>query len=459
MTRRAPARILFSAGASSAGKSTISSLFTLWARQEGLQPAAFKAGPDFIDAQYLGAAAGREAWNLDSWMTRGRVGLLRSFERGSRNAGMAVIEGVMGLLDGKKGAPLGRHSSAELAYELKCPVVLILGARKAGVTLGALALGLRKAAPKVDIRGVILNQVSGERHAQLIVPAIKKLSGLPVLGWLPEIPELKLAERHLGLTALSEVGPWQARLEAALVKARASINFMSLARIAQEASPISLLVPKPAQRAVALRIAYAWDAAFHFYYPENLRLLESLGVKLLPFSPLKDKALPQGSVGLYLGGGFPESFASNLARNYPMKKAIKKAITAGMPCRAECGGLIYLSKRLRLLSGDRHSMVGVLNGETHMTTGLRHFGYTEVTRGKDQPRLRGHEFHHSEFIPAASLATRWTLRQSGKAARREGYVVHGGLATYLHAHWGACPQDACDFVTQCHVWQSRRGEK
>jgi len=449
-------RLLIAAPGSSSGKTTLTLLTAAWARSRGLDVRGFKAGPDFIDPQYLGALIGRPVPSLDPWFLP-PAKLRRHFTRWGAGADLALVEGVMGLYDGKRDTPFGRYSSAELARTLDLPVLLVLNARKAGPSLAAQALGLRKADPRLRFCGVVLNFASGAKGAAPIAAAIKKLTGLPTFGWLPALKGLDLPERHLGLTAPSELALWQERLREALPEAERSLDFKALLRAAQGARPWPQAAATEPRRAQGpkFRLAVARDEAFHFYYPENLRLWEDLGAELAFFSPLRDPRLPEGARGLLLGGGFPESFGAALAANTALKTEVRLALGNGLPVWAECGGLMWLCEHLIDAEAKSHAMVGALAATVRMGAKLRNFGYTEArpSPGRAWPqgafKLKGHEFHHSSLEARVPLAGAWTLSQSGRAARTEGWKLKRGVATYFHAYLPSDPSAAKAFAELC----------
>jgi cobyrinic acid a,c-diamide synthase len=451
-------QVLISAPGSSHGKTVFTLLLLAWARRQGLQPRAFKAGPDFIDPQYLAAVSGQAAPSLDPWFL-GAPAMRRHFEAWSAGAGIAVVEGVMGLYDGKRDEPFGAYSSASVARRLDLPVLLVLNARKAGPTLATQVLGLQKADSKLKIAGVILNQAASAKTFEMLAPVIRKLCGVPVLGWMPTLPTLALPERHLGLAAPSELKSWQAMLEGALAHVAPTVDFAGILKALKPYArkPTALkAAPKPK---APFTLAVARDKAFHFYYPESLALLESLGAKLVFFSPLDDVRLPKGAQGLLIGGGFPEIFGQALAANTPMLKHAKQAIGAGLPTWAECGGLMWLAENLVDLEGKEHRLVGALKASTSMTPRLQHFGYTQAKVGAGHaffPRdlvLRGHEFHHSQWQARGAVTSTWTLEQSGRASRPEGWRLPQGLATYFHSYLPASPLAARRFADVCRNHQ------
>ena len=446
-------QVLIAAPGSSHGKTTLTLLLLAWARRQGLRARAFKAGPDFIDPQYLAAVSAQAAPSLDPWFL-GPAAMRKHFQTWAAGSELCVVEGVMGLFDGKRGEPFGAYSSATVAQRLDLPILLVLNARKAGPTLATQVLGLQKAGPKLRFAGVVLNQVASAKSVEILAPAIRELCGLPVLGYLPALPALALPERHLGLAAPSELRHWQSALEAALVEAEKSLDFGALYKaLAVKEVP---KVADPATRAAKrFKLAVAKDEAFHFYYPENLALLEGLGADLQFFSPLKSKRLPLGSQGLLLGGGFPELFGRRLAANKTLLKATKAASAAALPTWAECGGLMWLAQDLVDLKGKQHALVGALPATTRMTERLQHFGYTSAHVGKGHPflkrgqLLKGHEFHHSQWEPQGPLKSTWDLAQSGRASRPEGWRLPQGIATYFHSYYPAAPEAARSFAALC----------
>jgi cobyrinic acid a,c-diamide synthase len=462
------ARLIIAAPASSSGKTLLSLALCAWAKEQGLAPAAFKAGPDFIDSQYLGLAADREADNLDSWMM-GEPGCQQVFERASAGAGLAVIESAMGLYDGKRNAGFGSHSAASLGLCLDAPVLLVLNARKAGPTLAATVLGLKAVEPRLRFLGVVLNFCSGQQHADLLAKAILDLTGLASFGWLPDLPSLRLPERHLGLTAMSEAGDWLKALQGQLPKMAETLRFsaiMAAAKAQARALPENLAPASAPPALPRVRLGVAKDEAFHFYYPENLRLLQAAGAELVFFSPLHDARLPQGCQGLLLGGGFPEMFGQALSGNTCLLAELRSAISAGMPCWAECGGLMLLARELVDLQGQAWPMAGALNARVKMGSKLSHFGYCQVQALADTLPLgaavtaRGHEFHHStlEWLGPEAKAG-WLIKQEGKPDRPEGWLLPNGIATYAHLHLASCPGAAARLVARAREFAQAAGVK
>jgi cobyrinic acid a,c-diamide synthase len=453
------ARLLVSAPGSSSGKSLLSMLLLVWARERGLKPAAFKCGPDYLDTQYLEACAQKPAHNLDSWMMGSEAAVQEVFHYGALHSSLAVVEGAMGLLDGRRGAAFGQDSTLSVAQAIQAPVVLVADARKAGVSLAASLAGVARAAGAGVVQGVVLNRPSGKQHAALLKKAILEHAGLPCLGWLPNEPGISIPERHLGLQALSETADLPGKILAALPQLGLTLDFEGLLALARSAPELpSVALPLKASGPGKARIAVAKDAAFHFYYHDNLRRLEAAGAELAFFSPLKDACLPEGCSGLLIGGGFPESFAPALAQNEPLKQAVRDALKAGMPYWAECGGLMWLCQSLEDLEGRAWPMVGWLMAKAAMQPKLQGFGYRQARALSNnglylaESWARGHEFHHSklEWIETGSAQPAWQLAHpDDRRVSEEGYKKGQGIATYLHMHFASQPQAPLRFVQAC----------
>ncbi|WP_243027021.1 cobyrinate a,c-diamide synthase [Thermus albus] len=435
-------RLVLAAPHSGAGKTTVALALIGALGERGLRVQPFKVGPDYMDpthlghgrSPYIGAASGRKVYNLDGFFLDGE-GLLALFQHGARGADLALVEGVMGLFDGKD--PWGKvGSTAQVAKLLQAPVVLVVDASAMAGSIAPLAEGFRRFDPEVRVVGVFANRVGGVRHAELLREALVRV-GLPLLGWLPQDPALEIPERHLGLVLAGEVEP---PLKA-LVQA-ATLDLEGLLRLAQEAEPLPQVPPfLPESHPPQVAVAYAWDQAFRFYYPEGLELLQALGAELIPFSPLQDPALPKAQA-LLLGGGYPELFAQELAQNQPLLEAIR-----GFPgpVVAECGGYIYLSRGLWI--GDRFfPMVGLVPGEARMGQGPV-LGYREVEALRGNPLaqkgevLKGHEFHYARMEPSMSPAWR---RVGGQGV--EGYTDGRILGSFVHLYLPARPEGARRFL-------------
>ncbi len=442
------------APSSGCGKTTITLGLLAALARRGLAVAPFKVGPDFIDPGHHARACGRTSRNLDGWMC-GEEGVRSAFGRGSAGADLALIEGVMGLFDGAAGDSES-GSTAEVAKWLGSPVLLVVDARAQARSAAALVQGFANFDPALRFAGVIFNRVGSPGHAQMLREAVVSVPGLPpVLGCLPRSEELALPERHLGLVTAEDAGRDAGYFAALADWVEAHVDLDGLLRVATPHPPCGHPLPggegNQAKENTPVRIAVARDAAFCFYYPENLELLEAAGAQLVFFSPLRDARLPEGIQGLYLGGGYPELHAPALAANAPLRRQLRELATAGLPVYAECGGLMYLSEAI-----DGQPMVGVFPGQARMLPRRRALGYREVELVADTPlgpvgtRARGHEFHYSdlELPPRIPRCYRLTRRR-GEEAGSEGYRLGNVLGSYVHLHFGSNPQLPVNFVDFC----------
>jgi len=444
-------RLVVAGASSGSGKTTVAVALMRALRARGLAVAPFKCGPDYLDPSYHARAAGRPSHNLDGWMME-RDASLSTFARCARDADVAVIEGVMGLYDGA--SPTGEEgSTAEMAKWLAAPVLAVIDASGMARTVAALARGLAQFDPGLRLAGIVCNRVGSRGHLQLLREA---LGAPPVLGGLPSRADLAFPERHLGLrTADLSVLP-EASLDAWGMAAAEWLDLDAILAVARSAPPLTTsgtVRGRTAPGSERCRIGIAFDEAFHFYYQDNLSRLESLGARLVRFSPLHDRALPDVH-GLYLGGGYPEEHAATLSSNASMRDAIRAFAAAGGPVYAECGGLMALCDAIRTRDGADHPMVGLLPGVAVMKDRLAALGYVEVeTRiptllGPAGLRMRGHQFRYSELTGVPDdLARAYGLHlPRGGEPALEGYARGSILASYVHAHWASCPEAAAGFV-------------
>lgn len=394
-------RILLTAPSSGSGKTLVTCGILQAFRERGLDIVSFKCGPDYIDPMFHGQVIGTRSRNLDTFFTDPeRTRYL--FTKNAQNCDLAVIEGVMGYYDGLGGVRT-EGSTYEVARVLDAPVILIVNARGASLSLLALIRGFLEFRKDSYIRGVILNQVSPMIYGQL-KPLIESELGIQVLGYVPKVPELSLESRHLGLKLPEEVEELREKLRKLASILEETLELDAIWKLAKESEPVQAeapLLPRREERR-RLRIGVAQDAAFCFTYLDNLELLEELGAELVPFSPMMDEKLPEGLQGLILSGGYPELHAEALGKNQSMRRAVKDAIEGGMPCIAECGGFLYLHRELEGMDGMRWPMAGVIDAEAYRTDRLGRFGYITLEAREDQllgkagMKIRGHEFHYWE---------------------------------------------------------------
>ena len=429
---------------SGVGKTSISIALMSYFKQIGYQVQPFKVGPDYIDPSYHSYVTGRKSRNLDSWLlSEDKVKEL--FNKASYNADIAIVEGVMGLFDGFGGtSELG--STAHIAKILNLPVILIINGSSMSRSAAALVKGFKDLDPKVNVAGVILNQVGSEGHGNLLREAIESLVGIPVLGILQKGSLISLPSRHLGLIPMSERQNLHGDFQKLGLIIKDRIEIRSLLEIAAEIDSSQIInesFNKPSKpKFKGLRVAVAQDEAFSFYYEDNLEYLRDNGVELEFFSPIHDSKLPSAD-GYIFGGGFPELYLDALANNLDMKSAIHKANKAKRPIYAECGGFMYLTEAIVNFEGKEYPMVGLLPGKCAMQKKRAALGYYQGKALKDNllmkagDRVRGHEFHYS--IHLGEEVERDYAFQLGKNpkdfTRLEGYASDNILASYLHLHW------------------------
>lgn len=447
-------RLLIAGPMSGSGKTTLTAGLIAALAARGLRVAPFKCGPDYIDPSYHALAAGRPCANLDAWMVPAEQ-IAGIVARRASGADLALVEGVMGLFDGHGGGDEG--SSAHIARLTATPVVVVLSVRSMARTAAALVTGLRDFDPRVRVAGVILNHVSGPGHARMVRRAIEEETGLPVLGALAREEAIALPERHLGLVPTAEPGRWRAWLAEVRARVEAGIDLdrlLALAGTAPALPPAPEQPRPPAAPGEGPVVAVARDEAFSFLYEENLDMLRAAGARLAFFSPLRDRALPDGAGAVYLCGGFPELYAAELAANGALLAALRGAAGAGLPVYAECGGLMYLTEAVVDAAGVAHPMAGLLPGRSAMTARVT-LGYRTVRALEDSwlwragETARGHEFHYSAW-EGRPAATPWLYERLPDARRPEaspeGARAGSVLASYVHLHFLAAPRLAGRFV-------------
>jgi len=453
-TKRTPSAFVVAGAASSSGKTVMTLGFMEALRRRGLVVQPFKAGPDFIDPGHHAALLKRPSYNLDGWMM-GEKGVRDTFYRNIKSSDIGVVEGVMGLFDGKDGE---EGSTAELSKFLKLPVILVLDASKTSRSIGAAVLGFESFDPKVDMRWVIFNKTGSPAHCKALKDAVRPDSKIKVLGCIPRDETLKIPSRHLGLVTTEDIskGAWGrlVRRSAKIIEENIDVDgFLRDLRRRGKVRPPDRPTPVRAARH-AVRIAVAKDRAFCFYYKENLEALESLGARLVYFSPLKDKSLPKSINGIYIGGGYPELYGPELQTNITLRKEIKALAKKGTPIFAECGGLMYLGKNITDKEGVRYELCGVFPWTTRMLTRRKALGYREVSVSPCPVLpgggvIRGHEYHYSEISRTSGVKNIFSFRDRDGKIVREGYLYKNTLASYVHVHFASNPAFAEGFVRMC----------
>ena len=440
-------RIMIAAPASGSGKTLFTCALLRLLERKGIRAAAFKCGPDFIDPMFHKKVLGTLSRNLDLYMA-GEEGVRRSFAAGCAGAEIAVIEGVMGYFDGT-GASGMEGSSYELATVLQTPVLLTADVRGMSRSAAAMIKGFTDYGEQKMICGAFLNRTSAVT-AERIEGWLAKEAGIPVLGFFPADDELRLESRHLGLVEPEEIPDLQQKIDHAADILEVTLNLEALFMAAGGAPALQVETGNPEEReGSSVTVAVAQDEAFSFYYEDNLELLEELGAKIVYFSPLHDRELPEAD-GLLIGGGYPELKAGELAANTGILASIRRAADSGMPILAECGGFQYLQEELVDKEGTAHRMCGVLKGSSRMTDKLVRFGYVEVSGeglyfGTGRT-IRGHEFHYSDSTENGSACK--AVKPGGKSW--DCMVVQGRIAAgYPHLYYRSCPAFAESFVIEC----------
>ena len=461
---------LIAAPQSGSGKTTVSLAVMAALARRGMAVAPFKCGPDFIDPGYHRLVTGRPSINLDAWMCQ--ESFVRStFRFHTESANVAIIEGAMGLFDGIGGEAMN-GSSARIAAITGAPVVLVVNARGMAASAAALVDGFARFDPQVQVKGVIFNNTGSGSHGELLREALARYCpGISCVGAVPRDEALMIPSRHLGLVT-AEDNPLPVEFVTRLADmAESCLDLDTLAGLQLPPCPPFIGGERPVFHKAdppvcetgrrgglsPVRIAVARDAAFCFCYPDNLRLLQDAGAEVVPFSPLKDGALPPDIAGIYLPGGYPELHAGELAANLAMKESVCAAIRADMPVYAECGGFIYLTEGMA--TGEGFS--GVFPVRTRMLPKRKALGYRQVELCRDAilgtggQLIRGHEFHYSEpdELPA-SVARIYRVSRRGEVLGSEGYQVRNCLASYIHLHFGSNPAVAPAFVSACTRWRS-----
>ena len=435
--------IVIAGTTSGVGKTTVSMGIMHKLAECGYKVQPFKIGPDFIDPCYHTFVTGRQSRNLDLWLM-GKKGVLECFDRNSWDADLSVIEGVMGLFDGISGKR-NFGSTAHISKILDASVILVVDAAKTSHSIAAMILGYTKLDPRLNVAGIIINNVASQKHSSMILEALSIQVKKKLLGIIYRNEEIRSVERYLGLIPPIEI------------KGKAKNAILNCAKyVADQINLDSILSLKSSkrnqstsyrllkdEREPVCKVAVAFDESFNFYYYDNLSSLRKNGVSLVFFSPIKDRSIPINVDGLLIGGGFPEILAQRLEINNSMKKSIHKSIVNGMPTLAECGGLMYLTKAIndnRRKNQGRYSMVGIFDTETSMTNRVT-IGYTQAQGSGELmgriSNIHGHEFHYSELVNISSDSQFSFDMQRGRGinGKYDGLTFNTCVASYMHLHF------------------------
>ena len=442
-------RLVIAGTQSGAGKTTIATALMAALARRGIRVQPFKAGPDFIDPSFHRVACGRVSRNLDGWMLT-REQNLEIFLRACANAEIAIVEGVMGLFDGRD-AVSDAGSTAEMAKWLAAPVLLIVDASAMARSAAAIVRGFEDFDRQLRIAGVLFNRVAGARHYEFLRAAVERNCRATPLGFLTTHDAIRFPDRHLGLVMAQE---WldDARIVELAQWIERHVDLDLLIDLARSAPPVAFEAPKDFLHAgERVRIGVARDRAFCFYYQDNLDLLEACGCEIVEFSPMNDADLPANLDGLYLGGGYPELHGAQLSANRRMLESIGDFARSGAPVYAECGGFMYLTEAIVDADGIEHPMAGIFPTRARMQPRLAALGYLEIEQVSDDAwlergeRARGHEFRYSTI----DEMPREIPRRYKIGERAEGFQCGSVLASYVHLHFASCPGFARRFAAAC----------
>ncbi len=431
-------QFLLAAPRSGSGKTTMTCALLMALKRRGYAPCAFKSGPDYIDPMFHRAVLGVESRSLDLFFSAPET-VRTLYAKGAAGHGAAVCEGAMGFYDGLGGVS-DRASAWHLADTLGLPVLLVVEPKGQSLTLAAELKGLNSFRTPSHIAGILLNNCTARMHA-LLAPMLEKETGLPVLGFLPKLPEAVIGSRHLGLYTAAEVENLQQKLALLADAAEEHIDWPRLLALCEKEPPA--LPVQPETPPARVRIAVAQDEAFCFTYAETLEAFRDAGAEVVFFSPLRDTALPENIGGLYLPGGYPELHARELSENTSLLREIKQKIESGLPTAAECGGFLYLGQSLTDAEGQSWPMAGVLPGEAKDAGRLVRFGYAALSADSDSLLFRAgesfpiHEFHHwDSTVNGTALAAK---KPVGGAEWRCGFVNEHFYAGFPHLYWAGTP--------------------
>ncbi|MBU0991465.1 MAG: cobyrinate a,c-diamide synthase [Proteobacteria bacterium] len=427
--------VLIAGSNSGCGKTTVALGLMAAFRKIGLNVQGFKVGPDYIDPSLHRIITGKPSINLDTWMMPDSF-LRYSFTSRASQADISIIEGVMGIYDGKK-PDSGEGSTAELAEKLGIPVILVINAASMARTAAAIVKGLIDFNPKLNIIGVVLNNIGSDNHLSLLKKSIQTYCGLPVLGGIKKNTDFNIPSRHLGLFMGDEgvLPPKTISHLAETIRTNIDLDkILSFSKISLREPSQPLLNPVQTQK----RLGIARDQAFCFYYEDNLEILKQLGYELVEFSPVSDAKLPDAEA-FYFGGGYPELHAESLSNNTSMRESVRKRSHEGGVIYAECGGLMYLGQSITTIDGKEYAMSGCMNYRTQMLPSLQSLGYVEIYPEEDYfilkrgKKMRGHVFHYSDIIfDAIKPLSFYSGNPEGKGIS---YKVRNTLASYVHLHF------------------------
>lgn len=441
-------RIMLAGTSSGCGKTTVTCALLMALKKLNIRVSCCKCGPDYIDPMFHTRVIGIPSTNLDLFFSdKNTVNFLLAKQA---TEDITVVEGVMGFYDGMQ-MDSDRGSSYHLSKATKTPVILVVNGKGSALTVCAVINGMTNFREDSSICGVILNNISKSVYDKL-APVITQQTKVRVLGYLPTMPDAAVESRHLGLITPQDIEDINSRLEMLGDKAIETFDIKSIVKIAKESSEIAL---QPMQRfdKTKVKIAVARDAAFCFYYKDNIDMLVEMGAEIVYFSPLVDKELPKNIDGIIFGGGYPELYADSLSSNKSMLKSVKKALNSGMPCLAECGGFMYLQEKLINEKGE-YKMTGFLKGTCRNMGRLCRFGYITLHTNISNDYLsmyqeiKAHEFHYYDSSNNGEVFT--AVKPDGKRKWDCMVLKKNTLAGFPHIYYYSNPQFAKNFIDKCY---------
>ncbi len=485
-----PRGFVIGATGSNTGKTTISLAILAYLKQQRYKVAPFKVGPDFIDPGHHTKIAGRQSYNIDSWMLS-KAYNQKLFEKKTANCDIAVVEGVMGLFDGYDGLS-ETGSTAQIAKWLNLPVILVVSAKGKARSAAAIVKGFETFDPELNIAGVVFSQTGSPRHYDYLKKAVEQSCTAKCLGFMPRNDSIVMPERHLGLVTAEELDVKPEVLSTLTSMVHDHIDMKALISslepyeskektpreqkdlpkadfpgidISKKASMGESPTGKSPASDKSPTIAVAKDKAFCFYYPDNIEILKQWGARVVEFSPLGGDTLPEDVDGLYLGGGYPEIFASKLTDNKPLLNQIKSLSDKGMPIYAECGGFMFLCDQMSGMEESKaYTMSGCFDFKVQMSKKLRSLGYREITLTQDTiignkgDVLRGHEFHYSSLKKSQTIVDNvyHVASRAGQDISLKGYQINNTLGSYLHIHFGSNVNCAKKLVATCLTYKQAK---
>ena len=452
-------RIVIAGASSGVGKTSVTLALIQSLRKKGLKVQPFKVGPDFLDPTYLSLAAGRACYNLDSWMSDPSY-VKNLFVEKSKDADIAVIEGVMGLFDGAD-ADSSSGSTAEIAKLLDAPVLFVVDAKGMAMSIAPLVKGFATFEKGVKIGGVIANRIGSQKHLDWLKASLESAQLPPLSGGVEKGGFPVLPSRHLGLITANREKVNEELLEKLSAGLEKHTDIELILAIARKAPSMKKTVSSSQTKEKWVRLGVAMDEAFHFYYKDTLEAFADEGCEIIEFSLLEDDSLPESLDALYIGGGYPEEYAERLSSNAGMLSSIRSFVKAGGALYAECGGLIYLSEGVETLDGKFHEFAGLIPSRAKMFGRFKSLGYVEAVTlcnsllGRKGTALRGHRFHYSEFL-AQPDGNEWSNPYRLKKRRDsqtadEGWFSENIFATYVHAHLASNKKVIESILNNCGV--------